>query len=87
MNKKVICKMDIEKAYNHVNWGFLKAIMEKIGFGAKWISWMKVCISLAHFSSFMNGTITSFFQNSRGLRHGNPLSRYLFIMAMETLSY
>ena len=41
----VICKKDIEKAYNHVNWGLLLAIMEKMGFGAKWLRWMKCFIS------------------------------------------
>ena len=55
--------------------------MEKMGFGAKWIRWIKC--SLAHFSVLINGTLTSFFQSSRCPRQGDPLFSFLFIMAME----
>ena len=37
----IICKLDIEKAYNHINWNFVMAVMKKIGFGQKWVGWMK----------------------------------------------
>lgn len=36
----LLCKLDIEKAYNHVNWGFLIKILRDMGFGDKWINWM-----------------------------------------------
>ena len=79
----VLCKLDIEKAYDHVNWGFLLAVLEKMGFGQRWISW---CISTPSFLIIVNGTPLGFFQSSRGLRQEDCLSPYLFVLAMEALS-
>ena len=81
----VLCKLDIEKAYDHLSWNFLLIVMRKMGFGDKWAAWIRWCISTTSFSVLVNGTPSGFFHSSRGWRQGDPLSPYLFVIGMEAL--
>ena len=85
--KDVVCKLDIEKAYDSINWQFLMEVLQCMGFGSKWRNWIWWCISTTKFLVMVNGVPTGFFQSTRGLRQGDPISSYLFVMGMEVLSF
>ncbi|GLT98273.1 hypothetical protein SLE2022_157850 [Rubroshorea leprosula] len=80
-----IFKADFEKAYDCVDWSFLDCMMDSFGFGTKWRGWIMECLSTARTSILVNGSPTREFEVGKGLRQGDPLSPFLFLMIGEGL--
>ncbi|GJR59307.1 putative RNA-directed DNA polymerase [Tanacetum coccineum] len=79
-------KVDIQKAYDMVDWKFLSNILNLFGFHKKMVKWIMACVSSASFSLRINGDIHGYFNGKRGLRKGDPISSYLFTLVMEVLT-
>jgi len=81
-----ILKIDLKKAYDSLDWSYLRCLLIKIGLNDMCAKWIMACVEGINFAILINGYPTSFFSAERGLRQGCSLSPLLFILVMDTIS-
>ena len=79
-------KVDIRKAYDTISWSCILAILSRMGTPTYLLRCIKACITTPSFSISVNGELAGFFASKRGLKQGDPISSFLFIITMEAFS-
>lgn len=80
---RAMLKVDLCKAFDSVRWDFIICILRVLGLPDRFINWISICITTPTFSVSVNCNIGGFFKSSRGIRQGDTLSPYLFVLVME----
>ena len=82
----LILKVDFEKAYDLVDWGFLVYMMRRFGMEEKWVRWMTTCVCGGYMSILLNGSPTKEINVHRVLKQGDPLAPFLFLLVAEAFN-
>eukprot|EP00253_Pinus_taeda_P021261 PITA_21261 len=81
----MIRQLDIAKAYDKVNWMYIKKVLIAFGFDHNWVRWVMALVTSSSFSILVNGSPSEIVTPSRGLKQGDRLSPFQFILMMEGL--
>ena len=80
ISPKCMVKIDLQKAYDSVEWPFIKHLMLELGFPYKFVNWVMACLTTASYTFNVNGDLTRPFVAKKGLKQGDPISPYLHDM-------
>lgn len=81
-----VIKIDLSKAYDKVNWLYIRLLLIHLELNIDFITWIMGCISSVSVAILINGAASSFFHAEQELRQAFPLSPLLFILVVEGLS-
>ena len=79
-------KIDLQKAFDSIDCSFLLKVLYIMKFPTVFINWIRSCITTPWFSISINGGLEGYFQGKRGIKQEDPISLYLFVLAMNVLS-
>lgn len=86
ISARCIIKIDLQKAYDSISWAFVEQILQAYGFPSLFVDWIITCLSSVSYRININGCLTDTFDEKKGLRQGDPISPFLFVLSMDYLS-
>lgn len=87
LSPRCMVKVDIQKAYDSVEWPFIRQMLHELGFPYRYVEWIMTCLTTVEYVINVNGELTESFQAMKGLRQRDPISPYLFVICMEYLKW